>query len=112
MVSVRSSLSRPMPARRLLAILATIAMLTVVGHFVADAANLWLITTSPAMTNQDLPHASVTSADTTFSLHTGFRMPLLQAIAAPVVFVPLRVFARTFSLFQYSFSPLRPPKVS
>jgi hypothetical protein len=101
-----------MPARRLLAILATIAILTILGRFVGDAAYLWLETSSPAITNQDAQQTNVVSADTTFSLHTGFGTAVLQAIAVPVVFVALQIFARPFSLFQFSFSPLRPPKAS
>jgi hypothetical protein len=110
MGSTGSSVSIQMPARRLLAILATIAILTVLGRFVGDAAYLWLETSSPVVTNQDVQHTNLAGMDTTFSFHSGFEAAVLRAVAAPTVFVTLQVFARPFSLFQFSFSPLRPPK--
>ena len=107
-----SSVSRQMPARRWLVILATVAILTVLGRFAADAAVVWLQASSPAMTNQDGQQSSLASADTTFSFHSGIGAAVLQASATPTVFATLQAFARPFSLFQFSFSPLRPPKGS
>jgi hypothetical protein len=101
-----------MPARRGLALLATIALLTVLGRLVGDGANLWPETSSPAMSNRAVQHTNVASPDTTYGMHTGFWTPAIIAITAPMVLSTIQVFARPLSLFQLSFSPLRPPKAS
>ena len=101
-----------MPARGLLALLATIAILSALGRLLGDGANLWLETSSPAMSNRAVQHTNVASADTTFGMHSGFWTPAVIAITAPMVLSTIQVFARPLYLFQLSFSPLRPPKAS
>jgi hypothetical protein len=101
-----------MPARRVLVLLATIAILTILGRLVGDGANLWLETSSPAVNNRNVQHTNVAGVDTSCSLHTSCWTAALTAIAAPMVLLTIQGFTRPLSPYQLSFSPLRPPKAN
>ena len=108
------SMARPVPsclnAQALLPLLATIAVLALLGHFVADAANLWAGSTPPATSSAGFKHPGGGRQDAANSLHTGFAVALVAAAAAPSILSVLQIWSHPQQQFRLYAPPFLPPK--
>ena len=108
------SMARPLRARlsaqALLPLLATIAVLALLGHFVADAANLWAGSTPPAASNAGFQHPGGGRQDAASTLHTGFTVVMVAAAAAPAVLSVIQIWSHPQQQFRLYAPPFLPPK--
>jgi len=109
-------MARPLPQQAgihiLLPIVAAITLLALLGHFVADAANLWASANPPATSNSGLQHGSGARQDAASTLHTGFAVALHLIFATPIVLSMLQIMVFPHLLLRQFSPPLLPPKAS
>jgi hypothetical protein len=110
------SMARPVQHRTgvktLLPILATVTLLALLGHFVADAGNLWPNATPSVASNSGFRHESGARHDAASTLHTGFAVAIHLTIATPLVLSVLQVSAFPHLVLRRFSPPLLPPKAS
>lgn len=107
-------MARPVRGRinphTILPLLATIAILSLLGHFVADAANLWAGSTAPAASNAGFQHPGGGRQDAASTVHTGFAVAMVVAAAAPAVLSMIQIWSHPQQQFRLYAPPFLPPK--
>ena len=94
----------------LLPVLAAIVVLALLGHFVADAANLWAGSNPPATSNTSSQHPGGGRQDAASALHTGFAVAIAAVTAMPAVLSLIRIWTYPQPQFRQYAPPFRPPK--
>ena len=108
------SMARPfrghVDLQALLPLLAAMAVLTLLGHFVVDAADLWPRAIPLAASNSDFKHAGGGRQDAASTLHTGFAVAFVATTAAPVVLSVIQIWTYPQPQYRLFSPPFLPPK--
>lgn len=98
--------------RLALALVALLALAAVAGHFIADAACPGESAPVPAVCGADLTHGAAEGPGAGCGWHTGLALPLLLAIAAPLILTQPHRIVSPQALFDFLPRPLLPPRVT
>ena len=108
------SMARPLRGhlnpQALLPLVAAIAILALLGHFVADAADLWAGSTPPAASNAGSQHPGGGRQDAASTLHTGFAVAIVAVTVTPAVLSLIRIRTYPQPQFRQYAPPFLPPK--